>query len=214
MPATRRHTFRKWLWRFAVACSALLFLSTISFWIRSYSHRDSIIYACLRHARMDPNPEVGIWSYSKYELNTYLGSLALLLNIWDHMEGFEDGGALGISFRSRLTTPSDQIRQSSHLGFQKHDGVFFRPYFRAGGPPISIDNTPPPPQKIVWSAIAVPLWFLALVSAILPALAIRNRINHHRSHRLGHCPTCGCDLRATPDRCPECGQPALAAKTD
>jgi hypothetical protein len=52
----------------------------------------------------------------------------------------------------------------------------------------------------------VPHWFLALLFAIPPALHLRAMIrSRRRRHRAGHCPTCGYDLRATPDRCPECG---------
>ena len=57
------------------------------------------------------------------------------------------------------------------------------------------------------SGVSVPLWaILTLTSA---AMVLR-RITGSRGVRLGRrndglCPTCNYDLRATPDRCPECG---------
>src|SRR4051794_13629120 len=54
----------------------------------------------------------------------------------------------------------------------------------------------------------VPYWFLFLIAAPLGlayvfilAKRARARIRRHYCH----CPTCGYDLRATPERCPECG---------
>jgi hypothetical protein len=53
---------------------------------------------------------------------------------------------------------------------------------------------------------AFPLWSIFLVAAIVPAFALRNRVVRRRRLGLSSiCTTCGYDLRATPDRCPECG---------
>ena len=50
-----------------------------------------------------------------------------------------------------------------------------------------------------------PHWSLALLSAILPSTWLIGTIRSRRRHRAGHCPRCSYDLRATPERCPECG---------
>jgi len=53
--------------------------------------------------------------------------------------------------------------------------------------------------------IACPLWLMALVTAVLPAMWVVRRAVRRNSSRPGQCRTCGYDLRATPGRCPECG---------
>jgi hypothetical protein len=52
----------------------------------------------------------------------------------------------------------------------------------------------------------VPIWLPLALLAILPArMALRHRRDRDRC-KTGVCPRCGYDLRATPDRCPECGE--------
>ena len=55
-----------------------------------------------------------------------------------------------------------------------------------------------------------PLGWLAAVLASPPAawLVWRRRLRRAVRKQLGLCPACGYDLRATPARCPECGQAA------
>jgi hypothetical protein len=53
-------------------------------------------------------------------------------------------------------------------------------------------------------AVIVPMWRLAA--------ATWDRFRAAR-HRPGHCRQCGYDLRATPERCPECGTPTTPAAT-
>jgi len=56
--------------------------------------------------------------------------------------------------------------------------------------------------------VSVPFWFLLTVAAVTPGLWLLRRVRRKRGVR---CANCGYDLRATPERCPECGTVAAEA---
>ena len=56
----------------------------------------------------------------------------------------------------------------------------------------------------VW-IIFSPYWLPVLLSAILPCVVFVQMLRQRRRKRTGLCPCCGYDLRASPGRCPECG---------
>jgi hypothetical protein len=59
--------------------------------------------------------------------------------------------------------------------------------------------------------VGAPYWALVLLAGLTSAASGRSVLKRRRQRLVeGRCPTCGYDLRATPDRCPECG---TAAKT-
>lgn len=70
------------------------------------------------------------------------------------------------------------------------------------GAPIAADRT----------TVGVAFGWLIAFTAILPMCWVWITLRQRRRWRNGLCPTCGYDLRATPQRCPECGSvPKIAA---
>lgn len=54
-------------------------------------------------------------------------------------------------------------------------------------------------------AITVPYWSMAALTAIAPFQWFRRSSRTRQRVRSGSCVNCGYNIRATPDRCPECG---------
>jgi hypothetical protein len=69
----------------------------------------------------------------------------------------------------------------------------------------------PSPKSGLWfpqqRMLLIPYWSLLGLALVIPVIMlIRSWLKGLRARR-GLCPTCGYDLRATPERCPECGTP-------
>jgi hypothetical protein len=61
--------------------------------------------------------------------------------------------------------------------------------------------------SLLWT-LEIPYWLIVASMFLLPCAAIiawRRERKVRLRHRVGQCGRCGYDLRATPERCPECG---------
>ncbi len=106
-------------------------------------------------------------------------------------------------------TPAQRWDPRNPLGliwrFQLLGFVVQKDSFWVGGPGSGISLT-----NIRGGTLVLPYWLLATISAVpllLLAPGLRRARRTRRRQRLGLCLRCGYDLRASPERCPECATP-------
>lgn len=157
--------------------SALLLVTTAALWVRSYRVWDYWIHDAGRHS---------------YAIRTNCGAVCFRHMTppprarprWSH-EAYS---------ASRGFTLRPPISDRRALGFLWESGTVVEP--------TSMSNVP---QRMQYATIVVPDWALVCIFGSIAAARARVIIRNRRRFALGHCATCGYDLRATPNRCPECG---------
>jgi hypothetical protein len=122
-------------------------------------------------------------------------------------------GAIGVMVRwgGVIYSPRRFIWYHQHPGklsdvSPRHSQTESRYFLGLGA--VVFDSTPPPSRMIGGKQCMLVLLDggLMLVFAILPAFWIRRYLERRKLVAQGHCPFCGYDLRAIPERCPECGK--------
>lgn len=171
--------------------STIIFLAAIGMWGRSYLRVDEL-------------------SYARYQINgseTYhhlIASGGSVRYVYERHEPFEAVGRLPffppdvMAVRSRAIRSTSAFADDTTAGFaiEREDGI------------IKLNGET---ALRLLVTISIPYWFIALLSLPIPLLALRRWRRERRESREGLCPVCGYNLRASPDRCPECGTAASTA---
>jgi hypothetical protein len=165
------------------AVSLALFVATVAAWVRSHFATEDVIY----------EPPIG-WTQREYCVGWYRNHFYVNTLEVDHVPGWR--------WQHTAVQPPPEFphiggayftRGTYFLGFQEYTFVY----------PPGYPSSVPTMQTFV-----VPMWMIAIITAIPLGLWWRSqryrRLINRRRNNL--CARCGYDLRATPVRCPECGE--------
>jgi hypothetical protein len=102
----------------------------------------------------------------------------------------------GFQHETRQLSPSDKIWNFGDRWFNRLGFVGSADTFRPASNSPSIGSV---------HRFLIPCWFGVIVTAAPVAIWIGRFTKARKRHMEGLCKSCGYDLRATPERCPECG---------
>jgi hypothetical protein len=172
---------KRFLFAFVSILSLLIFIACAALWVRSYQVEDALSYyneatGTNRGAGTLP----GALGLARIDLfNDESGRRRTISN----PEGWRSGQMPPGSSNWNLKNTATSVR---FLGLSYQMGEIV--------------------PGVVGRCLVLPFWFLCLTSFPLPVLWLRDMRRRRRIRRGPHlCLNCGYDLRASPERCPECG---------
>jgi hypothetical protein len=189
MGAMLRHLFT-----LLSAVSLLLCMGVCVLWARSYQTAD-----CLRSYR--PDPATARWasdSLCSTKGRLVLSQTRVEFESPEHAEQYA---------KEIFATPNSRLGLS-HIATEAYWYPPSHPTFweRIGFRSVPYDGARSHVERRREQAeFYAPHWAAALTTALPPAIWLRRHRARRNRRRRGLCIGCGYDLRATPDRCPECG---------
>ena len=211
--------------------SLLFFMATVVFWVRSHRHRHTIWF---RNEVLHENgyqytvrtieSAGGKFVVARLQIDA-MGQVSLpgeRPNDGWRTLGPGDGGDWSIGpkrgfMHQEFAGPSSLQRSGQWSAWEGHDESLGLLWYDGGAKFFERrSNLPfaPPGDLIIYYApwrswhFVVPYWLSALLFGALPlrhvTMSVKRRVEERR-RRAGLCRSCGYDLRATPERCPECG---------
>jgi len=158
------------------ALSLLLCAATVALWVRSYHVTDGLRWSTVS---------------SDYFIASDIGFFTLT-----HRSSRFGAPLRGVRFPLQYVTyePGSTVwLDYSNWNFLGIRSIEFGDRFR---------------EDVRFKTLNIPMWLFMAAAAMvaMPYLVMRSSWwARRRRHSQGLCPECGYDLRATPDRCPECG---------
>ena len=181
------------------AMSLLLTFATMVLWVRSYWVTDFINWYSVK-------------SGGEWRVSSTRGQFKISEHYWrgDDPPGTGENGELPKAYYgTEKSEPLSAYVPQSFVWLHWHwetgeDTV--RTISLAGMTWESTTGSEQAPYSYTPLLVAIPHWLLLALALFAPGRVIHRAVRRRRSVSLGLCLSCNYDLRASTDRCPECGR--------
>jgi hypothetical protein len=184
--------------------SLLICVATVALWVRSYRFEEAACYRSRSHYLYMASSQRGrLWIEVIHEIG--------LFDSKSHTD-WQSGGWVYSFSRDNDNWPWDRWYSDSDYYVNRRGFAFVNGDRMTPVPPPAQSDLVGTLDAFPATAFALPYWLLLVLASLSPVIKFRQVQRYRCQKNRNQCQSCGYDLRATPDRCPECGTiPAVKA---
>jgi hypothetical protein len=181
--------WRRLIYRFLLALSILMLIVTVADWIHSLTYSETLIV---------------VRGPVAFAIDNCGGEVAFFRGEFKPGQSFPDG-----SYHEHWKKPNAFSTLQASIDYPMGGEAAFAGFVLTEQRhfPSTSMQTFSPTSIGRHLAVVVPSWFLTVLFGAMPAITLYRFVRGRRRRDEGLCRVCGYDLRATSDRCPECGTP-------